>query len=533
MLRRHLLLFSVMMIVVTIKFSKNNLFDLIHSTISIIIYLDIGSRTFDDLSLSGLSREAGSSGHPAPIVNRTIQTEQSQSIFPTPEPTPHSTPNVMEEVPSTSSQTLPPSEIRPIHLLQQQQAQMLAQGPPLKSRVLMHPKKRGPGRPKQVEPQQFPGLTPTLTKSGNPRKKRESKKSLLHYDEPSDWQKLLKRKSLETELLAEELNRIDDDHLDLTLATKGTIQLVEWMRFHRIYFSGGLHVRSKILDRSGQRHMTYVMNAGDEISGLPDTTDIEVLKEREKKPEIIKKLLERQVLPPRRACQYTRYVVLECNGTHWRLIDWYVIKATKDADVEEEPKPKRKYTRRSKEFHGETLPKSPGVPKSPFVPRSQRTPRAISPVTTGKKRRSVVVPLSYSEDSDDHNNYDKSSGSESLVSARHLSGAHRNVRNSAPASLTSRFDYQKSAPAAVAGSSSSRNHRATPDATFNHFEFREPEQSFVSVNNNGVRTLIPKPGPYSQRGANISTTANRSVSKHLICILRNLLYLIFYSYNFE
>ena len=469
-------------------------------------FSDVASRASDELSSSGLSKEAGGSGQLVP--NQMIQTEQSQSIFPTPEPTLHTTSNDSEEGPSTSTQTAPESEIRPIHLLQQKQAQMLAQPPPFNTRVLMHPKKRGPGRPKQVEvPESAAAPTPALTKSGQPRKKRETRKSLLNYEEPSDWQKLLKRKSLETELLAEEHNRTADDHLDLTLATKGTIQLVEWMRFHRIYFAGGLHVRSKLLDRSGQRHVTYVMNAADDIDDLPDTTDIEVLKEREKKPEIIKKLLERQVLPPRRACQYTRYVVLECNGNHWRLIDWYVIKATKDAEPEEEaePKPKRKYTRKSKGSDVETLV------KSPLVPRTQRPPRAKTPVTTGRKRRSADMPLpNYSEDSDDLNNYDKSSGSESLVSARHLLGAHRNVRNSAPSSLP-RFDYHKGATA-VAGSSSSRNQRATPDATFNHFEFREPEQSFMSVNNNGVRTLIPQPGPYNQRGSNVSTTANRNVS---------------------
>ena len=441
-----------------------------------------------------------------PSSSATPSTEQPQTFFPTPEPTPQpaqKTTSLREESPSTSSltPTVEAEDNEPI--VEQQQAAVPKTFPHLsnvtitpvvnaqknQTQIVQPLKKRGPGRRKKIE-EDVPEV-PKVVKPKAPRKPRQKRVPMdsLLDNEPTDWQKILKRKSLEAELLAEEQERADDNYLDLTVATKGTIQLVEWMRFHRIYFAGGLHVRAKILDRSGQRHVTFVMNAGDEtIASLPaDTTDIESFKDREKKPEIIKKLLERQVLPPRRACQYTRFVVLQCTSTHWRLMDWYVIKSTGKEGVPEEgtppPKPKRKYTRRA------TIA---GTEPDKVTPNSPLTSIQL------RKRKSVPPPIIDSDDSDD------------LFGFNYEQNVTVNPRPANPSKTTAvRGNKSKTAPNGWAGVMtpniqrpvplppgpfSSRNKRPTPDATFNHFEFREPNQSIPlsqssPVNNRNVSYL--------------------------------------------
>ena len=289
------------------------------------------SRACDDLMSSADSTRRAESSQPAgqsPILTPTIQTEESQSLV----------------------------------------KQITVQVPPLNASVLS--KKSGTDHSKQTKSAPFPA-------SSIPRKKRQSIESLSLAEDSSKWREKLERNSLKTE---EEDRCTGGNQLDLTLATKGTLKLVKWLRFHRIYRAGGVHIRFKTLGQS--RLLTYVMNASDYIGDLPDTNDIVELKDREEilLPKIIKQLLEHDVRPPRIVSRLTRYVVLECNGDHWQLLALHDIKSAKPKDPENfEPKQKLTGRAETKGPGGKTIHKS-------------RRPRKNTFVSTDKKRRTAAAP---------------------------------------------------------------------------------------------------------------------------------------------
>ena len=180
-------------------------------------------------------------------------------------------------------------------------------------------------------------------KTGQPKKGKQLKTS------PPDWPRMLKTNGLQALLLDEEENCIDHDRLDLTLATKINLKLVEWSRFHHLYHQAeSLQIRSKIISWSGKRHETYVLKKEDRnIDGLPDTFDLKMHKELpKKKPEIIKKLLDplgsstpslRRVLSTTNFSTIRQYAVLQCNGSYWWLMDLHVVNNKKV----DEPQAKR------------------------------------------------------------------------------------------------------------------------------------------------------------------------------------------------
>ena len=141
-------------------------------------------------------------------------------------------------------------------------------------------------------------------------------------------------RSLEKNLVRQEKSRESLNHLDLNATMVGSIQFVEWSRFHRIYRSGQLVILSKMSqdDTGENRHLTFVIKAGESLPPFlvqDGTLDIQFMKDWNEKPDIIKKLLNPGGAMPRSASNYSRYVVLAFTDTgFWRLRDLYLIRSS-------------------------------------------------------------------------------------------------------------------------------------------------------------------------------------------------------------
>ena len=112
--------------------------------------------------------------------------------------------------------------------------------------------------------------------------------------------------------MAEEKTRAFDDEVDLNVREGQAVQLVSWIRFHRIYQSGSMHVR--YLSRRAC-HIILVMPP-DNIVVTDTSCDIQTMSGNENAPEIVKQLLEPFISPE----ESSRYVVLFCDGLKWELL---------------------------------------------------------------------------------------------------------------------------------------------------------------------------------------------------------------------
>ena len=126
--------------------------------------------------------------------------------------------------------------------------------------------------------------------------------SQLLQDKRFDFPKLLK----------EEQARAFDDEVDLKVVEVLTVQLVSWIRFQRIYQSGGFHIRSLIRRAS---HVILVMHPN-EIVAVNISRDIQTMQGDENAPEIVKKLLDPYIVPE----ESSQYAVLLCDGVKWELV---------------------------------------------------------------------------------------------------------------------------------------------------------------------------------------------------------------------
>ena len=150
-------------------------------------------------------------------------------------------------------------------------------------------------------------------------------------------------RSLEKKLVRQEKSRESLNNLDLNVSRVGSIQFVEWSRFHRIYRSGQLVILSKMSNDTGENHLTFVIKAGESLppSLVQDgTLDIQFMKDWNEKPDIIKKLLNPSGAMPRSASNYSRYVVLAFTDTgFWRLWDLHLIRSSTNSAARDSVRP--------------------------------------------------------------------------------------------------------------------------------------------------------------------------------------------------
>jgi hypothetical protein len=124
-------------------------------------------------------------------------------------------------------------------------------------------------------------------------------------------------------LMTEEKTRAFDEEVDLTVRQGQTVQLVAWIRFHRIYHAGRIHIRF-LSRRAGP--VILVMRPT-EIVAADITCDIQDMKGNTNSPEIVKELLDPCISPE----ETSRYAFLLCDGVKWELVGCLSLKASNDA----------------------------------------------------------------------------------------------------------------------------------------------------------------------------------------------------------
>ncbi|XP_057376259.1 uncharacterized protein LOC130697376 isoform X2 [Daphnia carinata] len=120
-------------------------------------------------------------------------------------------------------------------------------------------------------------------------------------------------------LMTDEKTRAFDEEVDLTVRQGQTVQLVAWIRFHRIYHAGRIHIRF-LSRRAGP--VILVMRPT-EIVAADITCDIQDMKGNDNSPEIVKELLDPCISPD----ETSRYAFLLCDGVKWELVGCLTLKA--------------------------------------------------------------------------------------------------------------------------------------------------------------------------------------------------------------
>lgn len=138
-------------------------------------------------------------------------------------------------------------------------------------------------------------------------------------------EQLRRDKKKEKRLLDQEKALAADQEIDLTIVRAGTLRLVDWIRFHRIYHAGGIQIRYKKVCRSKNSEAGYILILTPSSVDQSEDGCIDIQSINGECPDIIKKLLEPHILPPRRATNQHRFVLLQCNGKRWELVDWHIV----------------------------------------------------------------------------------------------------------------------------------------------------------------------------------------------------------------
>ena len=130
----------------------------------------------------------------------------------------------------------------------------------------------------------------------------------------SSIRKLLQDKRFDfPKLIKEEKGRAFDDDVDLNVPLHcKTVKLVAWIRFHRIYQTGRMHVRYF----SHQAGPVILVMRPNEIVAAEKSRDIETMKGDQNAPEIVKKLIDPFISPD----ESSQYAVLFCDGNKWELM---------------------------------------------------------------------------------------------------------------------------------------------------------------------------------------------------------------------
>lgn len=119
-------------------------------------------------------------------------------------------------------------------------------------------------------------------------------------------------------LMTEEKTRAFDEEVDLNVPQGQTVQLVAWIRFHRIYHADRMHIRF-LSRRAGP--VILVMRPN-EIVAADITCDIQAMQGDQNAPEIVKELLDPCISPE----ETSRYAFLLCDGVKWELVGCLTLK---------------------------------------------------------------------------------------------------------------------------------------------------------------------------------------------------------------
>lgn len=124
-------------------------------------------------------------------------------------------------------------------------------------------------------------------------------------------------------LMTQEKARAFDEDIDLTVRQGQTVQLVAWIRFHRIYQSGQIHIRF-LSRRAGP--VILVMRPS-EVVAADITCDIQDMRDKDHVPEIVRELLDPFIAPT----ETSRYAFLLCDGAKWELVGCLAHRSPSDA----------------------------------------------------------------------------------------------------------------------------------------------------------------------------------------------------------
>lgn len=161
-------------------------------------------------------------------------------------------------------------------------------------------------------------LTPLISNSKQPEKEPECEKTkegpAVKPPPVSKMRKILQDPTFKLdELVNEENSRTGDETIDLTVhANQPTFQLVAWIRFHRTYHAGKMHVR--FLTRQNVPVILIMPPNNIVASGI--SRDIKDLTKETSVPKVVKDLLNPSV-PPQ---ETSLYAVLFCDGFKWELV---------------------------------------------------------------------------------------------------------------------------------------------------------------------------------------------------------------------
>jgi len=187
------------------------------------------------------------------------------------------------------------------------------------------PKNR-PGRPPRKSDQ---NAVPDESKSAGRERPRRRRTVESDHEEGPDYlsivEQLRRDKKKEKRLLDQEKALAADQEIDLTIVRAGTLRLVDWIRFHRIYHAGGIQIRYKKVCRSKNSEAGYILILTSSSVDQSEDGCVDIQSINGECPDIVKKLLEPHILPPRRATNQHRFVLLQCNGKRWELVDWHIV----------------------------------------------------------------------------------------------------------------------------------------------------------------------------------------------------------------
>uniref|UniRef100_A0A0P5I6K9 THAP domain-containing protein 3 n=1 Tax=Daphnia magna TaxID=35525 RepID=A0A0P5I6K9_9CRUS len=155
-------------------------------------------------------------------------------------------------------------------------------------------------------------------------------------------------------LMTDEKTRAFDEEVDLAVRQGQTVQLVAWIRFHRIYHAGRIHIRF-LSRRAGP--VILVMRPT-EIVAADITCDIQDMKSNDNSPEIVKELLDPCISPD----ETSRYAFLLCDGVKWELVGCLTLKTTDAPNPTAAPAPASLDTEDTSEFR-----KSPPSHQQPIA----------------------------------------------------------------------------------------------------------------------------------------------------------------------
>ena len=141
----------------------------------------------------------------------------------------------------------------------------------------------------------------------------------LLQDECVNWLNLFK----------EEKSCAFDDEVNLKVQQGKTVKLVSWIRFHRIYRSGLMHIR---FFNHPTDPVILVLRTNERVAA-DVSCDIQTMHGDQNAPKVVKELLEPNISLE----DSLRYEILLCDGIKWKLVGCITFNNSETSPVEKSP----------------------------------------------------------------------------------------------------------------------------------------------------------------------------------------------------